>query len=181
MTDTIIIKGTSEESILLRRLQKIASTDTTRPVLTGLSVEAEYTIATDGFHLAVIETPECMKPCIGEIVQGKIPAGDFVAEMEVIEGTYPDWRGIIPTADEEYRIALSGKLLKSLCMLFERRDEPINFVFRAPDEVVELQVMQSDEDINMYGLLMPMHLSGTAAFQPDKRRVEDEPLDDDEE
>ena len=80
----MIIKGTKEESKLIRWVQKGAATDKARPVLTGINVADGAMVATDGYRLHAAKAPDCLSEGLHK---GKVPSGDFVAELEPIEGS----------------------------------------------------------------------------------------------
>ena len=146
----MIIKGTKEESKLIRWLQR--ATDAERENLSGFYVADGVVVAADGFQLYAAPTPDCLKELDGQIVKGKVASGDFVADMEQVEGKYPDFHQVMPHDPPEFAIAMSPRLLAdALSGMKDARMVILRFwTRRSPVEVCAV----GDE---RYALIMPMH------------------------
>ena len=150
----MIIKGTKDESTLIRWVQKGAATDKIRPGLTGINVADNHMVACDGFRCHAAKAPECLPD---GILKGKIPAGDFVAELEPIDEKYPDYHQVFPTGPVAFSIAVSAKYLReALAGMDPARPTILRFFSTSG----ALEVFGKDKNENdLYALVMPMHVS----------------------
>jgi DNA polymerase III sliding clamp (beta) subunit (PCNA family) len=154
MTDqnTTIIELNREQAQIVRWLNEGASSDDSRPVLTGLHIEGQYTVSADGFQLRVMETPESLKPFDGQLIAlDKQPrvTGDIV-KVESIEGKFPDWRKVPPTSEPVFEIELNGSLLANLVKDMSR-DGSVKLTFYGAT------VPMTAQSATQYAILMPMH------------------------
>jgi DNA polymerase III sliding clamp (beta) subunit (PCNA family) len=148
----MIIKGTKEESALIRWVQKAQSKDSARPVLEGMLVENGNILACDGFRIHAAPTPSALVDGKG-VYQGKVPAGDFIAELEEIcEATpYPDYAAIMPSGEPEFHIHVDPKFLVEALAGF---DSTVELRFFGKTQPMELTGTFKD-DTNLYVILMP--------------------------
>jgi len=146
----MIIEGTKEESRLIRWLQKAQSDDAARPILTGLHVTEDYVIACDGFRLHATPTPLCLQLARDKQVKGKVPAGDFAANMEEVEGTYPDIFQVMPNSEATFAVAVDPKYLREALQGVEGYAV---LRFRSPDTPIEV----FDQYGKHYAVIMPRH------------------------
>jgi hypothetical protein len=167
-SNTILIRGTADESKLLRWLYKHASKDTNRPVLTGIHVASKSLIVADGFRLVCIPLLECMKDHVGKTLgfanpKGKFPSGAFIVEMVEIEGTYPDVSSVIPANEPVAEIAFDANLLRTVLSSFEKKRPTLLRVFSGSDgsngQPFEVSQNLSDDLSKRYAIIMPMHHS----------------------
>jgi hypothetical protein len=150
----MLIKGNKKDSMLIRWLQKMASSDAGRPVLTGLNVDNGQTVACNGFRMVVIDTPEFLQDAEGKIVRSRVSAGEFESELEEIDGTYPDYQGIYPKKEAQAIISVNPKLLRE--MLSGLSELPVSLVVYGDTLPMELYGKTRDER-DAYMILMPMH------------------------
>ena len=152
----MIIKGSKQESALIRWVQKGAATDKTRPILTGINVADGCVVACDGFRCHAAKAPECLPE---GILQGKIPSGDFVAEVEPMnpdKHRYPEIHQVFPTGPVAFSIGVSAKYLKeALAGMDPARPTILRFFSTSG----ALEVFGKDKNENdLYALVMPMHV-----------------------
>lgn len=102
---TMILTGPAEDAKTLKWLQLAASSDNTRPSLTGVYVDGPVTVSTDGFRLHVAPTPETLQDHQGEIISptgGKWPSASgkapFVATAEAVDANFPRYQNIVEDA-----------------------------------------------------------------------------------
>ena len=157
----MIIKGTKQDSEAIRWLQKGASKDKARPVLNGIHVANGYTWSADGFRLHAIRTPRCLTDAEGEIVTGKVNAGEFIAELDTIVGTYPDTSQLLPIEAPEFEIAIDPKYLREA---LAGMDGPVRLRFYGSTKPME--VLGAKGDSYRYALVMPMHLENSEDNNP---------------
>ena len=140
----MILKGTKEDSKLLRWLQAAATKDESRPVLLGVMGCDGYAVACDGFRLHAAKTeliPE------DKNLHGKVKAGNFEVDMFEIGGTYPSWQQILPTGPVELAIGVDPKLLIEA---LKGMENPVTLRFYSPTSPME--VLGKDR----YALVMPL-------------------------
>ena len=113
MKEIHVIKGDKEQSKLLRWLKLGVSKDTARETLTGIYVTPEAMVTTDGFRLHMAPTAACLVDHEGKILAGKIPAGDFLTELETVEANFPDYEQLIPDAAKKivFEISVDSRYL----------------------------------------------------------------------
>jgi len=140
----MILKGTKEDSKLLRWLQAAATKDESRPVLLGVMGCDGYAVACDGFRLHAAKTdliPE------GKNLHGKLRAGDFEVDMFEIGGTYPSWQQILPGGPVEFAIDVDPKLL---IVALKGMENPVTLRFYSPTSPMEVFGK------GRYALIMPL-------------------------
>jgi DNA polymerase-3 subunit beta len=136
-----------------RRVAPFASRDDARPILTGILVESETVVTTDSYRLAfhTVDQPEVTAPFLfpARVVKYLPKNADVVARVgnwcfswsvgkqhgvaRLIEGRFPDWRLLVPTATAckatfDRKLALDG--LKPLQAAIGNRSDilPLRFV-----------------------------------------------------
>jgi DNA polymerase III sliding clamp (beta) subunit (PCNA family) len=90
----------------------------------------------------------------GMILKGKIPAGDFLVELESVDGEFPDWRQVLPDGDPVFEISLNPKLLinalkgmvGAVRVRFYGSSKPVEVIDSSPDDL-------------KYALIMPLRMS----------------------
>lgn len=155
------IKGNKKESFFIRWLQKMTHKGRGRPALKGIRVENGKTVATDGMRMVITPTPEPFKDHEPVTLEGKIPAGKFVAEMEIIESTYPDFNTIVPSDSPESIVGINPKLLAEI--LGGMKGTAI-IGLHGSTRPIEISGTGKDGE-EVYAVLMPMHLMDNAKIK----------------
>ncbi|KKL66495.1 hypothetical protein LCGC14_2144370 [marine sediment metagenome] len=167
----MIIKGTKEESAVIRWVQKALSKDSERPVLGSLLVQKESIVACDSHRLHAAQRPEALVDIDEGMYTGKVPAGQFIAELETEDnGTYPRYQDRVPNGEPVFEIALDPKYLIEALSYFQTPG--IRFRFFGPDKPMEI-IGKSKSDGSMYVLLMPRRLTDAdhdSHWRPDQDR-----------
>lgn len=168
----MIIKGTKEESKLIRWLQK-ATTKSEDRSLDGIYVCDGHVVACDGIRMHAAPTPDCLKKWDG-IWDGRVPSGDFAADLEQVEGIYPDYNQIMPTDPPQYEIAMSARLLIEALQGMKEDSNMVIFRFRGKHDPVEI----FGPEAKVYALLMPMKCRDLALWRPqsDKQKQADKEM-----
>ncbi len=123
-----------------------------RPALEGLNVENGITVTANGFELRIAPTPESLKEFDGKLVRlDKAPrAGGDVVKVDLItDGTFPDWRGVIPTSEPVLKIGINAGWLAAL---LSGMGKIVELTFYGPTQPI---VIKSEDK---YALLMPAHI-----------------------
>jgi len=150
----MIIKGTKAESLVIRWVQGAATKDKTRPMLTGINVADGSIVACDGFRLHAAKKPECWD--VEGTVKGKVPSGDFVADLETIECKYPDFHQVMPTGEVVFSIGVNAKYLKEALAGMDPAQPTILRFFTASGA---FEIFGKDKKENdLYALVMPMYI-----------------------
>lgn len=153
----VLIEGSKKESKALRWTQKASaplSEKKSRPVLTGIRILDGIAVACDGFRLHAIQRPESLENEFEATLVGKIPAGKFVAKMEVVEGRYPDYEAVMPDSEPTFEIAVNAKYLRDALQGF---DGAVMLKFWADTKPME--ILGSDKNgTPRYALIMPMFI-----------------------
>jgi hypothetical protein len=153
-----LIGGSKDESKILRWLQSAcASTNEkdSRPVLTGIRIFDGIVLGCDGFRIHAVPRPDALEGDYEGSLVGKIPAGEFIAKMEVIEGGYPNYEEIIPDDEPVFEIAVNAKFLRDALAGME---SPVLLRFWKNTNPMEIMGTGRD-DQSRYALIMPMHVS----------------------
>ena len=146
----MIVKGTPEDSKLLRWLQSATADGKHRPTLSGIFARDGAVVGCDGFRIHAAKKPDCLPE--GKILTGKVGAGDFVADMEEVDSdkyVYPDILQILPQSTPQFEIAADPKLLREALHGMER---PVILKFHS--QTTPLEVFSAND---RYALIMPMH------------------------
>jgi len=151
-----------QENQRLRWLLKAAaspSTNGTRAVLTGASIEHQAMVATGGFRLHAIETPYYARVELEGTVNrfDDLQASSETVTPTPIEGQFPDYHVIMPKGEPVFEIALDGKLLREALEgmkggVFGK----VTLRFYGPTQPIEVFGEANDES-RAYALIMPMH------------------------
>lgn len=153
------VRGNANESLVIRRLQRLAAKNHPKGALEGLYIEGENTWASNGRIAACVPTPEAFKDLKGMVVEGPIPAGEFVADLEKTGEWYPDVKGIVPEAEDgQIRVTVNAQYLRWLLELIGNQD--ITITLRGQHDIVEVQT-DRDSDNPVYALLMPLNMMDT--------------------
>jgi len=167
----MIIEGTKDESKLLRWVQNAQSEDEARPVLASMHVTEGYVMAGDGFRLHATPTPPCLGNALGKQIKGKVPAGEFIAKVAEVEGTYPDMFQVMPVGEAGFAIAVNAKYLREALQGIEGR-----VILRFQSSKTAFEVF--DEHGERYALIMPAHLCedvlARRGWRPEKETVGDD-------
>lgn len=160
----MIIKGDKHESALIRWVQKAQSKDSARQVLTGMLVKNGNIVACDGYRIHATPTPSPLVDTDG-VYQGKVPAGDFIAELdEILDVTYPDYAAIMPEGEPVFQINVDPKFLAEALSGFSKNVQLRFFGEKQPMEVGG----KNKDDKPCYVVLMPMHkLNDDKPWRPD--------------
>lgn len=169
----VTIRGNGDQSQVLRWLLR-ATADDSRPVLEGIHLTDGWAIATDGRRLFAVqadELGEVMAPAaecqakneaaddgrsIASWRTDKIPAGEFVADLEAVEGTFPDVNRVIPRGREhKAQVTLNVDFLADLAKYGAHGQ--VTLLIGEPSEPVEV-LYRTDDGHKRYALIMPMHL-----------------------
>ncbi len=148
----MIIKGTKDESKMLRWLKRAASAKD-RPLLCGIRVDNSNVVAADGYRMHIAPTPACLEPCQGKLVNGKVPAGEFTVVVDATDGPYPDYMQILPKGSLEFAIAVNPKYLIDA---LKGMGEQAILCFYGPHDPMEVRGQ------DRYALIMPLHLENLA-------------------
>ena len=109
----MIIKFKDKETArTMRWLQKAASNDKSRPILNCIRVENGQTVATDGFRLHVVPTPEEYRELEGKNIKplDTLTVTPKPVEYEIEEElTYPDWQLIRKPLDKRVTVTMCIK------------------------------------------------------------------------
>jgi hypothetical protein len=126
-------------------------------------------VATDGFRLHIARRPDLTlvegEGFIPSTVEGKIPAGDFVTELNEIEGTFPNWEEITDRANKRnpvFEIAFEGKYLaeavkdlgKVKLSFYAGENQDLDTAAFNPVKISPLETDGHDR----YVVLMPCHM-----------------------
>ena len=153
-----ITKGENQRLRWLLKATASPSTNGTRAVLTGASIEHRAAVATDGHRLQAIETPGNIR----EALQGTVARfDDLKASSETVTTTrlirFPDYHAIMPKDEPVFEIALDGKLLReALEGMKGGFNGKVRLRFYGPNKPVEVFGQATDES-RTYALIMPMH------------------------
>lgn len=113
-----------------------------------------------------LQTIEAMKPPIGGLMASEQPGtkvvvrmdgADFSVEADSIEGTYPDYKHLL-SSPFVGQIAISTKLIKKVLRTLPD-DGMLQLRFSEPDKPIEFQCSDTDGDLPIRGLIMPMSIS----------------------
>jgi hypothetical protein len=116
--NTVTINLTKEEALLVKWVMKAASTDDSRPTLCYMNVEDDYLVATNGFVLSAVPTPVSLRPHIGKHMRPIKAPGAGLNLFEVDEdGSYPNWRAMMPDEAVAADRIVSGRELARLLPL----------------------------------------------------------------
>lgn len=142
-----------EECKEVKWCQLAASKDQARQVLTGLFVDSKKTVAADGFRMHVIETPAALYDYDDQVIKSNtVTVNPQIQEVEVIEGTFPDYTQIVPTDEPVLSIGINKKYLADLKTM--PGDEMIILHITDPKHPVKITCPGSDA----VAVIMPMHL-----------------------
>lgn len=155
------IKGNKKESFFIRWLQKMTHTGHGRPALKGVRLENGKAIATDGIRMVITPTPEPFKDLEPVTLEGKVPAGAFEADMEVIEDTYPDFNTIVPSDSPE---SIVGFNPKKLADILGGMKGVAAIGLHGKNKPIEISGTGNDGE-EVYAVLMPMHLMEDAKIE----------------
>ena len=154
-----ITKGENQRLRWLLKATASPSTNGTRAVLTGASIEHQAMVATDSHRLQAIETPYHVR----EALQGTVARfDDLRASSEtvtptVVEGQFPDYHVIMPKGEPVFEIALDGQLLREALEGMKGGDfGQVRLRFYGPTQPIEV-FGQANDDSRAYALIMPMH------------------------
>lgn len=177
----MIVKGTKEDSLNYRRLRKIGeSNNAHHKSLCGVYVDGPYTWATDGFVAAAIPTPEGLAKADGKIIDPNIIAGEFMAEANEIDGSYPDVYGIRPMSPVAAEVVVNAKSLRRIAEL--AGDQPVRIVIHdgpPKSQPLEIRSTEADPEMNVgntpvYALIMPMHVQHEREYVAERPERTDE-------
>jgi len=152
-----ITKGENQRLRWLLKAAASPSTNGTRAVLTGASIEHQAIVATDGFRLQAIETPYHVR----EALQGTVARfDDLKASSETVTTTrltsFPDYHMIMPKGEPVFEIALDGQLLReALEGMKGGYCGKVRLRFYGPTQPVEVFGQATDES-RAYALIMPI-------------------------
>jgi len=92
-----------------------------------------------------------------------------VRDVEVVQGTFPDYERLYPTEEPVFRIGLGRDvLLKMLkCLDAKSGEDAIAFFFRTPTSPVEFRV---GDDVR--GMIMPLVIPGVTDWKPESNEAE---------
>ncbi len=169
---------------LYRRVSPCASRDASRPVLNGVyldvSESSHYLVATDGRRLTAVNSlrypveASCVIPVTRFLTWNKLPgelamglnkmgdiprltltAGTWTYQVRTIDGTYPNWRQVLPTQKGRYGVSLSEEdaalLLKALPTMpgHEARQPSITLLAEQGKLVVSAQGENDKQPVNL--------------------------------
>lgn len=167
-----LIKGTKEDSLNIRRLQKMTGNRPGWKNLKGVWVDGPHLWACDGFVATAIPTPEGLSEQDGRIIDANLSAGEFIAEAEEIEGQYPDVYGIRPTTKVAAEITVNAKYLLRIAELAGK--QPVRLViYEGPPkgQPMEIRSANADPQSNtgntpVFALIMPMQVDRENDYIP---------------
>lgn len=165
MKEVFVIKGDKEQSKLLRWLQLGASKDDARPALTGIYVTPDVMVTVDGFRLHMAPTAACLVDHEGKILAGKIPAGDFLTELETVETNFLDYEAIIPDAAREvvFEISVDSRYLSEAVKgMGDDTNRRIVLQFYGKNQ--PMVIIDPSKENPRKVVLMPMHMVEDATY-----------------
>lgn len=154
MKEPITIRGTKDESLRLRWVQKAVSKGEGRPTLTGMYVKGENVYGTDGYRVHSTKAAIGMLVVDDTILKGKIQGGDFVSDLEILEGQYPDLSTFAKDEPPVFEIFVNSKYLLDI---LSGMNGSVRLAFWGNNLPMEVYGKTKD-DIPCHGLLMPMHV-----------------------
>lgn len=176
------IKGTAAESLILRRLMKMAAKlgHPSVKILKGALVDGERLVTTDGFRLTAIPTPKPLERYQGETLDlSALRAGDFGIVAKYAEGRYPDSAGIVKSVRKApvlARTVVNARFLKELGEL--AGDQPVEITIRGHDDEdregrqfrprtpVEITSINAGAEPRVFSLIMPMQTTSRDKYDP---------------
>lgn len=171
----MIIRGTKEESKALRWLDK-AKAGEDRPILDTWHRRNGVLLCCDGFRLHALPTPDCLKdiPDTNQHGQanlaGKIPAGDFVADLETKANLYPNMAQIMPVpAEIILEFAINPKYLREALAGFSGENMVIIRKYARPESENSDWLMSpiTIHGVERYALVADMHAHNPKVWEPD--------------
>ena len=156
------IKGNKKESLLIRWLQKMTHKGFGRPALKGIHIENGKAIATDGYRMVITPAPEPFKGLEPITLEGKVPAGKFEVDMEIILDTFPDFKSIVPEDSPESIVGVNPQLLADI--LKGMKGTAI-LGLHGKNKPIEISGRGNDGE-KVYAVLMPMHLMDQKIERP---------------
>lgn len=159
MSEAITIRGTKEESQSIRWVQKAASKDHGRPVLNGIHVVNGNIHATDGFRVHVTVAPTGFLVVNDVILQGKIPSGDFIADLDEIVGKYPDLSTFAKEEPPVFTICVNAKYLAEAA---SGMNGSVRLAFWGDKQPMEL-LGESKDAVPCHVTMMPMDMDAVSS------------------
>ncbi len=154
------IEVQKKDAAAIRWLYDGINKDGGRPVMQGLCVEDDITVAANGYQLRIAPTPESLKEFDGKLVRlDKAPraGGDVVKTSLIDEDKFPEWREIIPTGKPAFQIGVNAGWLANLIM---GMGETVELIFYSPTQPI---IIKSDDK---YAVLMPTYTKDVERFDP---------------
>lgn len=156
MSDNIVklSKDSAEDA---RWVMLSASTDPARQILSGMKVSDDRIAAADGFTLHIAPRPAEYEPMVGKVIKPdrKIPVSPQPVEYETIDGTFPDYQQIIPTASPTVRIGLNRQFLGRLATMPSDSEMLVVDVY---SETQPVKVSSLCDGLPYTAVMMPMHV-----------------------
>ena len=154
METKIIKQYSKDEAKMVKWVSLACSKDGTRPILEGINISDGEIAASDGHRLHLAgPTPTAFIEGEGKTLKpvNTLSATPRPEEFELIEGTYPDYKQIVPTGEPVFEIALNKKLLADLKTM--PGDAMIILSFTDPMHPVKITSPSS----GAVAVIMPMH------------------------
>ena len=152
----LTIKPNKEETKLLNWLNKARSTDPMRDTLSSIQVKNGVTVATDGYRMHFIPTPECLKElnlakdtAIKQV--SKSLHADTLAEFDTPPQNYPDIDQVMPRGEPCFTIGADAKYLIDALSGFSGKVVLTFYSTREPFTVTSLD----DKESIQKALIMP--------------------------
>tara|TARA_Y100000310_G_C20699211_1_gene828114 strand:- start:2447 stop:2956 length:510 start_codon:yes stop_codon:yes gene_type:complete len=160
------LKLTRLQNRALRWIKNAVSTDKSRPILTSINcedAEGQRLISTDGFRLHIAQYDSEAITGLGEPPK-KVLVKDTEIELEPTEGTFPNYRQIIPRDEPVLEIAFNPQYIAEMC---SDMDTIVTIRLYGPHKPAEFlgsmrpkRYGETDEKVDVYGVLMPMDIPG---------------------
>jgi hypothetical protein len=162
---------------VLKWLKRGAAKDNDRPIMQCLHVEDDWIVSADGFHLFVTKAGQMFK-------QHDLPPGDYeidlissasraagvVVDVNGLRDTYntgpeyPKWRSIVPSEEVKSWAVVNPQLLIEI---LQGMKGLVKIGLNGKDQMVEIMGKLSDEETDVYAVLMPIHTNNDEFNRPD--------------
>jgi len=170
----MFVKLTKEANALLRWLSKAATKGrdaASRASLSGVHVNGNVMVATDGYRLHATKTPQDLAEFDGKIVAfDKIPANATVVEAEEVESTFLDYASVLPKTKPMFEIAVNAGYLTEALKGITRHSKEVTLRFWEVPEGrwgVPYEVCgETGAGEPIYALIMPMARGNEKLWQP---------------
>lgn len=124
MEDEVLVSGDSTIGRLLKWLSGFTRRAVFRKDLSGIYFDEQCIVASDGFGVAAIPTPDTMKEHAGKLLEPRIPSWKTWRVMwPVIAAKFPNIRNALPKTDDKpvLKTVFDARLLAAAIQGFQRK------------------------------------------------------------